>query len=84
MKQALSRLSAETTARLQALPMAAVFAFFFLLPLGLIVMVSFWDYNEYEMIPAFSGRGYTDTFDGCLAQLPELCTILRTYLKTLV
>ena len=83
MKQALSRLSAETTARLQALPMAAVFAFFFLLPLGLIVMVSFWDYNEYEMIPAFSGRGYTDTFDGCLAQLPELCTILRTYLKTL-
>jgi len=83
MKQTLSRLSAETTARLQALPMAAVFAFFFLLPLGLIVMVSFWDYNEYEMIPAFSGRGYTDTFDGCLAQLPELCTILRTYLKTL-
>ena len=83
MKQTLSRLSAETTARLQALPMAAVFAFFFLLPLGLIVMVSFWDYNEYEMIPAFSGRGYTDTFDGCVAQLPELCTILRTYLKTL-
>jgi len=48
----------------------------------LVVIVSFWDYNEYEMIPAFSGRGYTDTFEGCVAQLPELCTILKTYAKT--
>jgi putative spermidine/putrescine transport system permease protein len=79
----LSRLSAATVAWLQALPMAAVFAFFFLLPLVLIVMVSFWDYNEYEMIPTFSGRGYTDTFEGCAAQLPDLCTIFRTYAKTL-
>ena len=35
------------------------------------------------MIPAFSLRGYTDTFEGCIADLPELCTILKTYLKTL-
>ncbi len=62
--------------------MAFVFAFFFILPLVLVVIVSFWDYNEYEMIPAFSGRGYTDTFEGCAAQLPELCTILKTYAKT--
>ena len=62
--------------------MALVFAFFFILPLVLVVIVSFWDYNEYEMIPAFSGRGYTDTFEGCVAQLPELCTILKTYAKT--
>jgi putative spermidine/putrescine transport system permease protein len=68
---------------LQALPMAAVFAFFFLLPLVLIVMVSFWDYNEFQMIPAFSGRGYTDTFEGCAAELPQLCTIFRTYAMTL-
>jgi len=79
----IERLSDETASRLQALPMALVFALFFLLPLGLIVMVSFWDYNEYEMIPAFSGRGYTDTFDGCVAELPELCTILKTYAMTL-
>ena len=62
--------------------MGLVFGLFFLLPLGLVVMVSFWDYNEYEMIPAFSGRGYSDTFEGCLAQLPDPCTILRTYAKT--
>jgi putative spermidine/putrescine transport system permease protein len=35
------------------------------------------------MLPAFSMRGYTDTFEGCIADLPELCTILKTYLKTL-
>jgi len=35
------------------------------------------------MIPAFSLRGYSDTFEGCIAGLPDLCTILKTYLKTL-
>ena len=60
-----------------------VFAFFFLLPLVLVVIVSAWDYNEYEMLPAFSFRGYTDTFDGCIHNLPNLCTIFKTYLKTL-
>jgi putative spermidine/putrescine transport system permease protein len=79
----LSRLSAQATAWLQAAPLSVVFAFFFLLPLALVVMVSFWDYNDFEMIPAFSGRGYTDTFEGCLADLPNLCTILKTYAKTL-
>src|ERR1700743_2940201 len=34
------------------------------------------------MVPAFSLRGYTDTFEGCIADLPNLCTILKTYLKT--
>ena len=62
--------------------MMLVFALFFLLPLVLVTIVSAWDYNEYEMIPAFSLRGYTDTFEGCIADLPNLCTILKTYLKT--
>src|SRR5215475_11590519 len=68
---------------LQATPMILVFAVFFLLPMLLVTIVSAWDYNEYEMIPAFSWRGYTDTFEGCIAALPDLCTILKTYLKTL-
>jgi putative spermidine/putrescine transport system permease protein len=63
--------------------MMLVFAAFFLLPLAFVVIVSLWDYNEYEMIPTLSGRGYSDTFEGCLAQLPEMCTILKTYVKTL-
>ncbi len=73
----------EFVAWLQAGPMMLVFAVFFLLPLVLVIIVSFWDYNEYEIIPRFSTRGYTETFEGCLAELPNLCTILKTYLKTL-
>ncbi|MGJ5180597.1 ABC transporter permease [Bradyrhizobium oligotrophicum] len=79
----LRKFTMRSIAWLQAGPMTLVFALFFLLPLVLVVIVSVWDYNEYEMIPAFSFRGYTDTFEGCVANLPELCTILKTYLKTL-
>src|SRR5258707_710799 len=68
---------------LQAAPMMLVFVLFFLLPLVFVTIVSAWDYNEYEMIPAFSLRGYSDTFEGCISGLPDLCTILKTYLKTL-
>jgi len=59
-----------------------VFAAFFLLPLVFVAIVSAWNYNEYEMLPAFSFRGYSDTFEGCITGLPELCTILKTYAKT--
>jgi len=72
----------RSIAWLQAGPMMLVFALFFLLPLALVIIVSAWDYNEYQMLPAFSFRGYTDTFEGCIAELPNLCTILKTYLKT--
>ena len=68
---------------LQAGPMMVVFGLFFLLPLMLVVIVSAWDYNEYEMLPSLSFRGYTDTFDGCISDWPNLCTIFKTYLKTI-
>ncbi|RYE38249.1 MAG: ABC transporter permease, partial [Comamonadaceae bacterium] len=35
----------------QAAPLTLVFALFFLVPLALILMVSFWDFNEYELLP---------------------------------
>jgi putative spermidine/putrescine transport system permease protein len=74
--------SANWIAWLQAGPMMLVFALFFLLPLVFVVIVSFWDYNDYEMIPTFTTRGYTDSFNGCIDKLPELCTIFATYWKT--
>jgi putative spermidine/putrescine transport system permease protein len=77
------RFSPSFISWLQAGPMMLVFLAFFLIPLVFVVIVSFWDYNEYQLLPAFSGRGYTDTFEGCVAQLPALCTIGRTYVKTL-
>jgi putative spermidine/putrescine transport system permease protein len=76
-------LSKNRTSWFQAGPMALVFALFFVLPLAFVVMVSFWDYNEYEMIPTFTTRGYYESFEGCLTKLPELCTTLATYLKTI-
>ena len=30
----------------------------FLVPLALVLMVSFWDFNEYELLPGFTWRNY--------------------------
>ncbi|MCP5152921.1 MAG: ABC transporter permease [Ectothiorhodospiraceae bacterium] len=68
---------------LQAAPLALVFALFFLIPLALTVVVSFWDYNEYEIIPDFTGQNYVEIFEGCVDSLPDLCVTLKTYLSTL-
>lgn len=65
----------------QALPMWAVFALFFLIPLGLIVMVSLWDFNEYELIPDFTFQQYVSVFEGC-GRSDELCVTLKTYFST--
>jgi putative spermidine/putrescine transport system permease protein len=70
------------SAGLQALPFAAVFALFFLIPLALVVMVSFWNNTEYELIPAFTFKQYLAVFEGC-GNTTELCTTLKTYLSTL-
>ncbi len=66
-----------------ALPMWLVFALFFLLPLAVTVIVSFWEFTQYSIEPAFILRNYADLFDGCLEDLPYLCTTLKTYLSTL-
>jgi putative spermidine/putrescine transport system permease protein len=70
---------------LQAGPFAAVFVFFFLVPLALILAVSFWNFNDYELLPAFSLRNYVAIFDGCgrLNARGDLCVTLATYLSTL-
>lgn len=69
-------------AYLQAAPMAFVFAGFFLVPLLLTLIVSFWEYNEYEIIPSFTMQNYVDVFDGCFS-VADPCTTVRTYLSTL-
>ena len=69
----------------QAAPLAAVFVVFFLVPLGLVLMVSFWDFNEYELLPGFTWRNYFSIFEGCtqLTDNGDLCVSLSTYLSTL-
>ena len=66
-----------------SIPMWLVFAVFFLLPLAVTVIVSFWEFTQYSIEPAFILRNYADLFDGCLEDLPYLCTTLATYLSTL-
>lgn len=69
----------------QAAPFTAVFVVFFLVPLALIAMVSFWNFNEYELIPGFTFRNYLAIFEGCsrLTDHGDLCVTLSTYLSTL-
>jgi len=69
-------------ATLQAAPMALVFLVFLVVPLLLTLAVSFWEYNEYEIVPAFTLQNYRDVFEGCLS-VSDPCTTVRTYLSTL-
>jgi putative spermidine/putrescine transport system permease protein len=66
----------------QAAPLAGVFLVFFLVPLFLTLLVSFWEYNDYEITPAFTLQNYREIFDGCVARLPELCVTFKTYVST--
>jgi len=66
----------------QALPLATVFVLFFLIPLALVMMVSFWDYNQYEMLPDFSLKNYVAVFEDCFSP-GDMCVTFKTYLSTL-
>ena len=66
-----------------SLPFGLVIFSFFIIPLCLVVMVSFWDYNAYSIIPDFIFTNYEDIFYGCVKSLPELCTTFATYLSSL-
>ena len=49
--------------QLQALPLAVVFLAFFVAPLAIVVMVSFFDYQTYDiLIPDFTFLNYRDVF----------------------
>ena len=76
-------LQSRLTPYLLSAPYALVFAFFFIAPLVLVVVVSFWDYTEYSIIPDFITTNYTDMFRGCVRDLPDLCTTFATYISTL-
>ena len=70
----------RSLAYLQAAPLALVFLVFLVVPLVLTGIVSLWEYNEYEIIPALTLQNYADVFDGCRSA--DLCTTVRTYLST--
>ena len=65
----------------QATPFTLVFVIFFLLPLLLILIVSFWESGEYAMKPALSLQNYMAVFEGC-GSTDTLCLTFKTYLST--
>ena len=59
---------------LQATPLALVLAVFLLVPVATIILVSFWDYNEYSLIPAFILDNYKEALTSAVTW--------RTYMET--
>jgi putative spermidine/putrescine transport system permease protein len=62
-------------AYLQAAPLALILGVFLLVPIATIVIVSFWDYNEYSLIPSFILGNYRDALGSAVT--------LKIYLETL-
>jgi putative spermidine/putrescine transport system permease protein len=60
---------------LQSLPLWLILGFFLLLPILLLVVVSFWDYDFARMYPAFVWTNYVDTLGSWVTW--------KTYLNTL-
>ena len=49
------------TPYLQAAPLALVFPLFFILPIGLVIVVSFFNYESHQiLIPDFTFQNYQD------------------------
>ena len=61
---------------LQALPLTAVFVAFFAIPIALVVVVSFFDYETYQLlIPAFTFENYREVFSADVTYRTYLITI---------
>jgi len=65
-----------------AAPFYMVFLCFFLIPLILTIIVSFWDYNEYSIIPDFIFENYSYIFNKCFDNAEDVCVTFKTYLST--
>ncbi len=67
---------------LLSLPYSLVFIFFFFIPLVLTFVISFWDYNEYSIIPDLILENYRYIFENCFSFENDMCVTFKTYLST--
>ena len=65
-----------------AIPFAIIFIAYFIIPLILTLIVSFWDYTEYSIIPDFIFGNYFYIFQGCFTFEDGLCLTFKTYIST--
>ena len=59
----------------QAAPLVAILAVFLLIPIVTIIIVSFWDYNEYELLPGFVLQNYIDALGSAVTWRTYLATV---------
>ncbi len=71
----IGKIAAVVASYLQAAPLALILGFFFLLPILMIAVVSFWDYDFAGLYPDFLTMNYTDTLGSWVTW--------KTYLNTL-
>ena len=71
----IGRTAAALASYLQAVPLTLILGFFFLLPILMIAVVSFWDYDFASLYPDFLTTNYTDTLGSWVTW--------KTYLNTL-
>lgn len=69
------RLPFAAISYLQATPLLLILGFFFILPILMIIVVSFWDYDFAGLYPDFLTMNYTDTLGSWVTW--------KTYLNTL-
>ncbi len=69
------RLPSWAVSYLQATPLVLILGFFFILPIAMIVIVSFWDYDFAGLYPDFLTMNYTETLGSWVTW--------KTYLNTL-
>ncbi|KQT00031.1 ABC transporter permease [Rhizobium sp. Leaf391] len=68
-------IAASIVSYLQSIPLVLILGFFFLLPILMIAVVSFWDYDFAGLYPDFLTMNYTDTLGSWVTW--------KTYLNTL-
>src|SRR3984957_8968600 len=69
---------------LQAAPLALILIVFLLVPMGVLVVVSFFDYNSVQIIPAFEFTNYTDALGSAVTWQTYLNTVRYTVIVWLV
>ena len=65
---------------LQVLPLTLTLVLFLVIPILLIGMVSFWDYNEFELIPDFVWTNYEELFTSPVTYAIYLATLKFAFL----
>ena len=61
----------------QVSPISAILGLFLIVPIATILIVSFWDYSEFMLLPDFVWTNYTDT----LGSYVTYKTYLNTFCK---